>query len=233
MELVKPIARTETSSIETALMAMAAGRPVVVADDEDRENEGDLIVAAEFATPETIAFMVRWTSGLLCVALPPARTRELDLPLMVERNTDSHQTAFTVSVDLKAGTSTGISAAERAATIRALVDPEATGNDFARPGHVFPLRAVANGVLERPGHTEAAVDLARLAGLRPGGVIAELVNDDGSMARWPQLVEFADRHALPLITIKQLIDYRSRLDGEAGAVDVSLGELNCMAALAA
>jgi 3,4-dihydroxy 2-butanone 4-phosphate synthase/GTP cyclohydrolase II len=197
-------------AIQKALSAMAEGTPIVVVDDEDRENEGDLIVAAEKATTETIAFMVRWTSGVLCVALPAERTTELELPLMVAENSDSMCTAFTVSVDLREGTTTGISASERAATIRALVDPSRRGSDFTRPGHVFPLRAVRDGVLQRPGHTEAAVDLARLAGLRSGGVLAEIVNDDGSMARRPQLERFARLHGLPLITIRDLIVYRQQ-----------------------
>lgn len=203
-------AQADTAKMVEALDAMAAGIPLIVADDADRENEGDLIIAAEKVTAETIAFMVRWTSGILCVGLPPERTAELQLPLMVEKNTDSMQTAFTVSVDLKEGTTTGISASERAATIRALVDPCRKASDFTRPGHVFPLRAVREGVMKRPGHTEAAVDLSRLAGLRPGGVLAEIVNDDGSMARWPQLVQFSKQHRLPLITIRELIAYRQR-----------------------
>ena len=150
---------------------MARGSMVVVVDDEDRENEGDIILAAEHATAEAVAFMVRHTSGMLCVALPGEDLDRLELPLMVERNTDSLRTAYTVTVDYRHGTSTGISAADRAATIRALVDPEVTPSDFNRPGHVFPLRAVPGGVLHRAGHTEAAVDLAQLAGLRPGGVL--------------------------------------------------------------
>ncbi|MFM0295043.1 MULTISPECIES: 3,4-dihydroxy-2-butanone-4-phosphate synthase [Paraburkholderia] len=201
-----------SSAVQEALAAMANGTPLVVVDGEDRENEGDLIVAAEHATPETIAFMVRWTSGLLCVALPAERTSELQLPLMVEENTDSMRTAFTVSVDLREGITTGISASERAATIRALVDPSRQACDFSRPGHIFPLRAVREGILERPGHTEAGVDLARLAGLRPGAVLAEIVNDDGSMARRPQLEHFARLHGLPLITIDDLVRFRLELE---------------------
>jgi len=196
--------------IEDALQAMARGEMVVVVDNEDRENEGDLILAAEHATAEAVAFMVRYTSGMLCVALPGGRLDQLELPLMVERNTESLRTAYTVTVDFRHGTSTGISAADRAATIRALVDPEVTAQDFNRPGHVFPLRAVPGGVLHRPGHTEAAVDLARLAGLRPGGVLAEIVNDDGSMARRPQLEVFAREHGLAIISIHDLIAYRRR-----------------------
>lgn len=196
--------------IEDALQAMARGEMVVVVDNEDRENEGDIILAAEHATPEAIAFMVRYTSGMLCVALPGERVDRLDLPLMVERNTDSMRTAYTVTVDYRHGTSTGISSADRAATIRALVDPAVKAEDFNRPGHVFPLRAVAGGVLHRSGHTEAAVDLARLAGLMPGGVLAEIVNDDGTMARRPELDTFARAHGLVMISIHDLIAYRRR-----------------------
>jgi len=196
--------------IEQALKAMAGGSMVVVVDDEDRENEGDLILAAEHATPEAIAFMVRHTSGVLCVGLPGNRLDELELPLMVERNTDSMRTAYTVTVDFRHGTTTGISAADRAATIRALVDPAVRADDFNRPGHVFPLRALPGGVLRRPGHTEASVDLSMLAGLRSGGVLAEVVNDDGSMARRPELEAFARRHGLPIISIADLIAFRRR-----------------------
>ncbi len=203
--------------IEVALAAMARGSLVVVVDDEDRENEGDLIMAAEKATPEAIAFMVRWTSGVLCVALPGQRLDELQLPLMVSRGNDSMQTAFTVTVDYRHGTSTGISAGDRALTIRALVDAQATAGDFNRPGHVFPLRAVPGGVLQRPGHTEASVDLCRLAGLSEGGVLAEIVNDDGSMSRLPQLIEFARQHRLPIVTIQDLIAYRNCVEASAWA----------------
>jgi len=196
--------------IEAAIEAMKAGSMVVVVDDEDRENEGDLILAAEFATAQSIAFMLRYTSGMLCVGLQGERLDALELPLMVERNTDSMRTAYTITVDVKKGTSTGISAADRAATIAALVDPSVTANDFSRPGHVFPLRAVPGGVLVRPGHTEAAVDLTTLAGLRPGGVLAEVVNDDGSMARRPELEGFARKHGLPIISIADLVAYRKK-----------------------
>ena len=198
--------------IEDALAALAAGTMVVVVDDEDRENEGDLILAAEYSTPANIGFMVRWSSGVICAALPGERLDVLHLPQMVARNADSMRTAYTVTVDLRHGTSTGISAADRAATLRALVDPSAQAGDFNRPGHVFPLRAVPGGVLARAGHTEAAVDLTRLAGLRPGGVLVEIVNDDGSMARRPQLEPFARAHGLPLITIRDLIAWRRRTE---------------------
>jgi 3,4-dihydroxy 2-butanone 4-phosphate synthase/GTP cyclohydrolase II len=197
-------------SIETAIGAIAAGRMVVVVDDENRENEGDLIMAAQAATEADIAFMVRYTSGVLCVSLPGERLDALSLPLMVANNSDSMGTAFTVSTDYRIGTTTGISAADRAITVRALVDENADAAEFNRPGHVFPLRAVRGGVLRRPGHTEAGVDLARLAGMAPGGLLAEIVNDDGTMARLPQLMAFARTHSLPIITIKDLIAYRRK-----------------------
>lgn len=196
------------NTIEEALAALAKGQMIVVVDDEDRENEGDLVLAAEHATTETVAFMVRHTSGMLCVALQGERLDELELPLMVARNSDSMQTAYTVTVDYRHGTTTGISAADRSSTIRALVDPQVSASDFNRPGHVFPLRAVEGGVLQRPGHTEATVDLTLLAGLRPGGVLAEIVNDDGSMARRKDLEVFAKTHGLLIITIADLVSYR-------------------------
>lgn len=201
-------------SVEAALAAIARGEFVVVVDDTDRENEGDLIIAADAITPAQMAFLVRHSSGLVCVALPGERLDALELPLMVKANTESHQTAFTVSVDYRHGTSTGISAADRAATLNAMADPDSQPDDFARPGHIFPLRARAGGVLERPGHTEAALDLAVLAGRRPAGVLCEIVNDDGSMARRPELLAFAREHGLPIITIEQLIAYRHALAPE-------------------
>jgi len=196
------------STVEEAIGAFAAGEFVVVIDDEDRENEGDLILAAEAATPEKIAFMVRHTSGLVCIPMQRDRLEALRLPAMVLSNTESHRTAFTVSVDAKAGTTTGISASDRSVTIRALIDPAAGADDFNRPGHVFPLECRAGGVLERAGHTEAAVDLARAAGLYPAGVLAEIVNADGTMARRPQLLEFAARHGLAVLAIRDLVRYR-------------------------
>jgi len=202
----------KSNRIEDALAALVQGRMVVVVDDEDREDEGDLILAAEHATPERLAFMVRHSSGVICVGLPGERLDTLNLPLMVARNTESLVTAYTVTVDYRRGTTTGISAAYRAATIRALVDPTAQANDFNRPGHVFPLRAASGGVLTRAGHTEAAVDLTRLAGLRSGGALVEIVNDDGTMARRPQLQDFARTHGLPIITIKDLVAYRRRTE---------------------
>jgi 3,4-dihydroxy 2-butanone 4-phosphate synthase/GTP cyclohydrolase II len=183
---------------------------VLVVDDEDRENDGDLIVAAEKVTPEHIAFMVRHTSGLICLPMTGERLDQLQLPLMVMENTDSHRTAFTVSIDLADGTTTGISAGDRARTIRSAVDPSATAEQFHRPGHVFPLRYQPGGVLVRPGHTEAAVDLARLAGLAPAGVLCEVVNDDGSMSRGKALMAFAAEHKIPIITIEDLVAYRWR-----------------------
>jgi 3,4-dihydroxy 2-butanone 4-phosphate synthase/GTP cyclohydrolase II len=180
----------------------------VVVDDADRENEGDLIMAAERATPETMAFMIRHTSGVICMPVEGARLDELQLPLMVANNTESQRTAFTVSVDAVHGTTTGISAADRATTVRALLDPRTRAEDLARPGHIFPLRYRDGGVLKRAGHTEASVDLARLAGCYPAGVLSEVVNDDGSMARLPALEQFAADHGLQLISIADLIRYR-------------------------
>jgi 3,4-dihydroxy 2-butanone 4-phosphate synthase / GTP cyclohydrolase II len=202
--------RPPLGPVPVALAAIARGEPVVVLDDAGRENEGDLIVAAELATAASLAFMVRHTSGLICVAMTGDRLDQLDIPLMVGTNTDGLGTAFTVSVDHRASTTTGISAADRAATIRALIDPTAGAGDFARPGHVFPLRADPMGVLGRRGHTEAAVDLARLAGLAPAGVLGEIVNDDGTMARADDLVRFTDDHGLVLVTVGDLVAFRRR-----------------------
>ncbi len=198
--------------IEDAIDAIRAGGMAVVVDDADRENEGDLIMAAEKATPSAIAFIVRHTSGVVCAALTGARLRALQLPLMVADNAESKGTAFTITVDYRIGTSTGISAADRAATLVALADPRISADDFGRPGHVFPLRARPGGVLERRGHTEAAVDLARAAGLSPCGVLCEIVDDDGSMARLASLREFAARHQLPLVSIADLVAYRRRTE---------------------
>jgi len=181
---------------------------VVVVDDADRENEGDLIMAAELATPETMAFMIRHTSGVICMPMLGERLDDLRLPLMVAHNTEVQRTAFTVSVDAVEGTSTGISAADRAVTVRTLIGASTKAEDLARPGHIFPLRYREGGVLKRAGHTEAAVDLARLAGLQPAGVLAEVVNDDGTMQRLPQLEQFAAEHGLQLISIADLIRYR-------------------------
>ena len=199
------------STIEEAVEAVGSGGMVVVVDDENRENEGDLIMAAEFATPEHIAFFLAFTSGLICVPLLPERLDELELPLMVSQNTESQRTAFTVTVDYRPGTTTGISASDRAATIRALIDPATKPVDLARPGHILPLRYREGGVLKRAGHTEAAVDLARLAGLAPAGVLCEIVSaDKQSMARLPELERFAADHGLPIVTIADLVRWRSR-----------------------
>jgi 3,4-dihydroxy 2-butanone 4-phosphate synthase / GTP cyclohydrolase II len=200
------------ADIPTAIEAFARGDILVVVDDEDRENEGDLIMAAEFATPEKLAFFIRYTSGVICAPMPPELCERLDLPLMVERNTESHHTAFTDTVDAAVGVSTGISAADRAHTLRLLVDPDTRPADLARPGHIFPLRSRPGGVLIRQGHTEAGVDLCRLAGLAEVGVLSEIVNDDGTMARFDELVDFARTHGLLMITIADLIKYRRRTE---------------------
>ncbi len=194
--------------IENAIAAIKRGELVIVVDDADRENEGDLIMAAEKVTPESMGFMIRHTSGVICMPLEGTRLDDLQLPLMVANNTEGQRTAFTVSVDAKHGTTTGISAADRAATVQALIDAHTGPDDLNRPGHIFPLRYREGGVLKRAGHTEAAVDLARLAGCAPAGVLAEVVNDDGTMARLPQLDRFAAEHGLQLISIADLIRYR-------------------------
>lgn len=201
---------TMFDSIESALADLKAGRAVIVVDDENRENEGDLICAAQFATPDMINFMAVYARGLICLAMTGDRLDELDLPLMVTNNTDSNQTAFTVSIDASPhlGVSTGISAEDRARTIQVAINPLTQPSDLRRPGHIFPLRAREGGVLKRAGHTEAGVDLARLAGLYPAGVICEIQNPDGSMARLPQLIEYAQQHGLKLISIADLIGYR-------------------------
>jgi 3,4-dihydroxy 2-butanone 4-phosphate synthase / GTP cyclohydrolase II len=196
------------ATIPEAVAAISRGEIVVVVDDEDRENEGDLIMAAEAATAEKIAFFVRHTSGVICTPLTGERLDELDIPLMVRDNTEAQRTAFTYTVDFRHGTSTGISASDRAMTIQALIDPGTRPGDLARPGHIFPLRYSEGGVLKRAGHTEAAVDLSRMAGMYPAGVLCEIVNDDGTMARVPDLVKFCAEHDLLLISIAELIRYR-------------------------
>ena len=201
---------TGFNSVEEIIADLRAGRMVIIVDDEDRENEGDLIMAAERATPEAVAFMIRHTSGIICVPMEEELLARLDLPQMVQTSNDSYRTAFTVSVDLRHGTTTGVSSSDRAATIRALSDSNATAQQFARPGHIFPLRPRKGGVLVRAGHTEAAVDLCRLAGLKPVGVLCEIMNDDGSMARRPQLEAFRTRHNLKMGTIADLIRHRLR-----------------------
>ncbi|WP_254035267.1 bifunctional 3,4-dihydroxy-2-butanone-4-phosphate synthase/GTP cyclohydrolase II [Planktothrix agardhii] len=209
-ESVLPTNPYQFDTIEAALADLKAGRCIVVVDDEHRENEGDLICAAQFATPDMINFMAVYARGLICLALTGERLDQLDLPLMVTKNTDANQTAFTVSIDAspQMGVSTGISADDRARTIQITINPGTRPEDLRRPGHIFPLRAKDGGVLKRAGHTEAAVDLSRLAGLYPGGVICEIQNPDGSMARLPELIEYAKVHHLKLITIADLISYR-------------------------
>ncbi|MCI0483603.1 MAG: bifunctional 3,4-dihydroxy-2-butanone-4-phosphate synthase/GTP cyclohydrolase II [candidate division NC10 bacterium] len=196
--------------IESAIKEIRDGRMVIVVDDEDRENEGDLTMAAERITPEAINFMAREGRGLICVSLPGGRLDELHIPLMVSENTSLYDTAFCVSVEARRGITSGVSAQDRATTIRALVDPKTRAEDLTVPGHIFPLRAREGGVLARAGQTEAALDLSRLAGLYPAGVICEIMNEDGSMARVPQLFEFASRHGLRVITVQDLIRFRMR-----------------------
>jgi len=201
----------QLDTIESAIAAIKAGEVIIVVDDEDRENEGDFICAAECITPELINFMATYGRGLICTPIDEHRANELDLPMMVSSNTALHETAFTVSIDLIGhGCSTGISAYDRATGIKAMIDPTVSANDFARPGHIFPLRAKTGGVLRRTGHTEAAIDLARLAGFAPAGVLVEILNPDGTMARLPQLMEIAQRFGLKIIAIKDLVAYRMR-----------------------
>ncbi|MFY7880326.1 MAG: bifunctional 3,4-dihydroxy-2-butanone-4-phosphate synthase/GTP cyclohydrolase II [Lacibacter sp.] len=200
-------------SIESAIEDIRNGKMVIVVDDEDRENEGDFIVAARYATPEVINFMSKYGRGLICMSLTDQRCKELDLQAMVPTNTSLHETAFTVSVDLIGqGTTTGISAHDRSKTILAIINPDTKPEELARPGHIFPLRAMNGGVLRRSGHTEATIDLARLAGLEPAGVLVEIMNEDGSMARLPQLEVIAEQHQLKIISIKDLIEYRLKTD---------------------
>ncbi|MCP2338385.1 bifunctional 3,4-dihydroxy-2-butanone-4-phosphate synthase/GTP cyclohydrolase II [Actinomadura rupiterrae] len=199
-------------TVEEALAAIAAGEAVVVVDDEDRENEGDIIFAAAKATPELLAFTIRYTSGVICAPMLGPDLDRLQIPLMTTQNRDRMRTAFTVSVDARDGVTTGISAADRAHTLRVLCDPGSEPAELVRPGHIFPLRYHEGGVLRRRGHTEAAVDLAQLAGLPPAGVLAEVVNDDGTMARLPELQVFAKEHGLKLISIEQLVEYRKRTE---------------------
>ncbi len=198
------------NTIEEAIEEIRAGRMVILVDDEDRENEGDLCMAAEKVTPEAINFMAKYGRGLICLSLTPERVEELQLPMMTSENTSPYGTAFTVSIEARRGVTTGISAHDRATTILTAIDPRTRPEDLARPGHVFPLRARPGGVLQRAGQTEGSVDLARLAGLYPAGVICEIMNDDGTMARVPQLMEFARKHKLKIVTVKDLIEYRMR-----------------------
>jgi len=197
-------------TIEQAIRDIESGRFVIVVDDENRENEGDLVIAADKITPQAIAFMVRYTTGIICMPLTGEKLDKLRIPLMVRENTDLHLTPFTVSVDYKVGTTTGVSASDRCATIKALAASHTHAEEFRRPGHIFPLRYSPGGVLKRAGHTEASVDLAMMAGLSPAGVLCEIVNDDGSMARLPDLKIFAKQHNLSLISIEDIIRYRRR-----------------------
>jgi 3,4-dihydroxy 2-butanone 4-phosphate synthase / GTP cyclohydrolase II len=206
-------------NVEKALEYVSSGRLIIIVDDEDRENEGDLMVAAEKITPEIINFMSRYGRGLICLPLVKSRLEELRLPLMVRENTSRFETAFTVSVDAKDGISTGISAFDRARTVRVAIDPGAKPSDLVRPGHIFPLEAKQGGVLARAGQTEAAVDLARLAGLLPAGVICEIMNDDGTMARMPELEKFAREHGIPILTIADLIKYRMKTETLVQKID--------------
>lgn len=199
-------------SIEDAIQELKQGKILIVTDDKNRENEGDFIAIAESITPDQVNFIVSRGRGMLCVPMTVERLEQLEIPLMVRRNTAKHGTAFTVTVDAIKGTSTGISAYDRAITIRALADPKAKPEDFARPGHIFPLAAVKGGVLRRAGHTEAVVDLARLAGFQPVGVLCEILDDDGTMARTPKLLEISDQYDLGMITIADLIEYRRRTE---------------------
>lgn len=206
------MSRTPFTPIEDAIEAIHSGRMVVVVDDEDRENEGDLTLAAQHVTPETIAFMATHGRGLICVALEGELLERLHIPLMVQDNTSPFETAFCISVEAREGTSTGISAHDRARTVQALIAPGAKSSDFVKPGHMFPLKARPGGVLTRTGQTEASVDLARLAGLHPSGVICEIMKDDGTMARLPDLIPFCQKHDLPLVTVADLVAYRLRKD---------------------
>src|SRR5215510_4934781 len=198
------------TDVQTALANIRQGRMIVVVDDEDRENEGDLTIAAQFATPEAINFMAKHARGLICLPLTEERCDELGLRQMADRNETPLQTAFTVSIEAREGVSTGISAQDRSRTIQVAIDPSKGSGDLVQPGHVFPLRARSGGVLRRAGQTEAAVDLARLAGLNPAGVVCEVMNDDGTMARVPDLIPYCEEHGIKLITVADLIEYRRR-----------------------
>lgn len=207
-----PSGKVRLDDVERAIADIAAGRAVVVVDDEDRENEGDIIFAASKATPELMAWTIRYSSGVICAPMPGAMLDRLEIPLMTPHNKDAYRTAYTISVDARDGTTTGISAADRARTVRTLADSATEPWELTRPGHVFPLRYREGGVLVRRGHTEAAVDLCRLAGLTPTGVLVEVVNDDGTMKRAPELRAFADEHGLAMISIEDLVRYRRRVE---------------------
>ncbi len=206
-------------TVERAIEEVSGGGLVIIVDDEDRENEGDLMVAAEKTTPEIINFMSRQGRGLICLPLTKERLSELQLPLMVQENTSRFETAFTVSIDARDGITTGISAFDRARTVQVAIDPQTKPSDLVRPGHIFPLEARTGGVLSRAGQTEAAVDLAKLAGLRPAGVICEIMNEDGTMARMPQLEAFSREHGIPILTIADLIQYRMRTESLVHKID--------------
>jgi len=200
----------EFNTIEEAVADFKAGKMLIVIDDTDRENEGDIIISAEKITPADVNFITKYARGMLCVSITEERAAELELELMVENNTALHETPFAVTIDYKHGTTTGISAADRAKTINAVVDPKVKPSDFARPGHIFPLIAKKGGVLKRTGHTEAVIDLAHLAGVYPAGALCEIMDDDGSMARTPKLLEFSKKHGIKIITIADLIEYRRK-----------------------
>jgi 3,4-dihydroxy 2-butanone 4-phosphate synthase/GTP cyclohydrolase II len=206
------LTKHEFATVDQAIEDIRQGKMVVVCDDENRENEGDLTMAAQFVTPEAVNFMAKEGRGLICLALSPDRCNELGLDLMAAKNESAFETAFTVSIEARTGVSTGISAADRARTIQVAIDPSSSPRELVQPGHVFPLKAKSGGVLERVGQTEAAVDLARLAGLNPSGVICEIMNDDGTMARVPDLVQFCSRHGLKMITVADLVAYRRRTE---------------------
>ena len=207
---------TSMQRVERGLTALKDGQGVIVTDDENRENEGDLIFSAQSITPPQMALLIRECSGIVCLCMPEEHIARLGLPMMVENNTSRFQPAFTVSIEAQKGVTTGVSAADRVTTIRAATADDAGPHSLNTPGHIFPLKACRGGVLERPGHTEASVDLMRLAGLKPFGVICELTNPDGTMARLPQIVTFADTHDMPVLTIADLLDYRRALMREAG-----------------
>lgn len=206
------VIRQDASAVTVGKQQLLAHCFIIIVDDPDRENEGDLVLAAEFATPEKLAFMIRHTGGVVCLALSNAIADQLELPHMVEKNTSKRGTPFTVSIEAKEGVTTGISAADRSVTIRTAIDPKAKPSDLSRPGHVFPLRAQDGGVLVRAGHTEASVDLCRIAGLREGAVISELMNDDGTMMRMPEIKKFSEKHGIPILSIAELIAYRRRTE---------------------
>ncbi|PHM61980.1 3,4-dihydroxy-2-butanone-4-phosphate synthase [Xenorhabdus ishibashii] len=202
---------TPFERVERALAALRAGQGVMVLDDENRENEGDMIFAAETMTVEQMALTIRHGSGIVCLCLTEERRQQLKLPMMVENNSSQYQTAFTVSIEAAQGVTTGVSAADRITTIQAAIADDAQPSDLSRPGHVFPLRAQPGGVLTRRGHTEATIDLVKMAGFKPAGVLCELTNDDGSMARAPEVIEFARQYNMPVVTIEDLVDYRLKM----------------------